>query len=108
MKGETEIEMSIVLLWEKAFPGTLVQWLALSHCYWLDIFSKQQSALWPKSIHSKIDQNKTKSYQKKSNDLQLSGAHASKGILSQVVSGSFLKTVFGRVSHSFTGLLEHT
>ena len=65
MKGETEIEMSIVLLWEKAFSGTLVQWLALSHCYWLNIFSKQQGALWPKSIHSKIDQNKTKSYQKK-------------------------------------------
>ena len=62
MKGETEIEMSIVLLWEKAFPGTLVQWLALSHCYWLNIFSKQQGALWPKSIHSKIDQNKNKSY----------------------------------------------
>ena len=39
---------------------------------------------------------------------QLSGAQASKGILSQVVSGSFLKTVFGTVAHSFTGLLEHT
>ena len=41
-------------------------------------------------------------------DSQLSGAQASNGILSQVVSGSFLKTVLGTVLHSFTGLLEHT